>query len=444
MGSTKLTGIVATILAALTAIVAGLALYTSIQIADAERSARLALSDAATSMLSLDDLQDAILDAETGQRGYMLTGDTDYLRPYQTAIDLLNRNDDSFAALKEDGDGRLRQLTEIKLAELKETIRLFDSGSSQAALSMVQTDRGREVMAEIRQIINARQVEAGDMAAQASERAKFYTQRASFVTSLLLALLILSAMTGLFVLYQWFRARQAETVAVEVADNAERIEIIAYELDHRMKNMFTVTQSMLRQSARGLGSDVEAFATKAVSRIQAMSHAYSATGDLEEAQSLPNSVIVDRVVRAQLLDGHRLSVEGEDSRIGESAVSSLSLILHELTTNALKYGAWKANGHNDGQSSVKVSWRITDEGRYEMLWDEQQRRDVKAAPVGQGYGSKLIQACAAQLGGSVSHEWHDKGVRIRLTADPKRLGLMPINPLSASPVTVSSTPVNLT
>ncbi|GLQ21542.1 sensor histidine kinase [Algimonas porphyrae] len=431
MGSTKLTGMLAIIVASLTAIVAAVALYTSVQTASAEREARAALSDATAYRQSLGALQDAVLDAETGQRGYLLTGDRNYLQPYQRAFELLENNAGqgwSHPALQEDPDGELRQLVELKLTEMQETVRLFDAGSPEAALRMVQTDRGREAMADIRRIIAKRQSDVGLMVDRAIERTREYSRRASVVSMLLAILLGLSAITGAFALYLWLRTRQAETQAEEAVDSAERIEIIAHELDHRMKNMFTVTQSMLRQSARGRGDDVAVYAEQAVARIQAMSHAYSATRELDDARSLPNSTIIEQVVRAQLLDTHRFDIEGEDRQIRENAVSPLALILHELTTNALKYGAWKAVDTDDGVSRVKISWRISEDDRYEMLWDEQHERSGQSAPDAPGYGSKLIRACAAQLGGTVHHDWHENGVRIRLIADRARLGLMPITP----------------
>lgn len=428
MGSTRITGILATIVACLTAIVAAIALYTSVLISNAERDARTALRDATAYAQSLDGLRDAVLDAETGQRGYLLTGDRDYLAPYDRAIDLLETEEGegwSHSALKNDADGSLRNLVELKLSELQQTMALFDSGSAQAALSVMQTDRGREIMADIRTLVRERQSEAASVAEIASDRARLYNERSSFVSALLALLLGLAAMTGMFALYQWLRARRAESEAEEAVGTAVRIEVIAHELDHRMKNMFAIAQGMLRQSARGRGDDVVAYSDEAVSRLQAMSHAYSATRELDDARSLPKSEIIDRVVRAQLLDNHNFAVVGEDTNVAEKAVSPLALILHEWTTNALKYGAWRPDRPLDGTSDVRVSWKTREDGKYELLWDERHGTREQSQPVGSGYGTKLIKACAAQLGGSVDYEWHDKGVRIRLIADAARLGFLP-------------------
>lgn len=427
MGSTHLSSILATVIAILTGIVAAVALSTSTQISEAEREARSALREATAYSQSLDQLENILVDAESAQRGYLLTGDRDYLKPYLDAIDYLEAHSDegwSHPALQSDEEGVLRNRVRLKLNELAQTIRLFDEGSNQAALSVVQTDRGLELMADIRRIIADRQADVSAEAEAASRRARYYNERSNYVSSLLMILLGLAAMMGLFALYQWFRISRAETVADEATDSAERIEIIAHELDHRMKNMFAIAQGMLRQSARNAGEEVKSFSEDAVSRLQAMSHAYSATAELEDIRVLPVCEIVERVVRAQLLEDHRFDVEGEDIDVPEKSISPLSLILHELTTNALKYGAWRYDNEANDLSNVRLSWNTTEEGRFELLWDERHHAREDIEPKRSGYGSRLIKACAAQLGGTVEYDWHDAGVKIRLDADASRLGTM--------------------
>lgn len=426
MARTRLTGVFATIVAVLIAAVAATALYTSVKFAEAEKSARIAIQDATAYSSALDRLKDTVLDAETGQRGYMLTGDRDYLQPYLRAKRLIEGFEDEgweIAAMRGGEDEELRKLVTNKLTELDETIRLFDAGSPQAALTIIQTDRGQEMMAEIRQMVRGRQAEANEQAEIARSRVENYNERSGLVSKLLALLLVLASVMGVFTLFQWFRMRRVEEEVEEAVDTAERIEVIAHELDHRMKNLFAVAQGMLRQSARGRGEAVKDFAEEATSRLRAMSHAYSATRELDEARSLSKSVIIDRVVRSQLLDQHRVDIQGDDGDVTDKAVSPLALILHEWTTNALKYGAWKPDADPNGPSDVRISWRTTEGGDYELLWDEQHERRENSIPEASGYGSKLIKACAAQLGGKVDYDWHDAGVRIRLIADTRLLSV---------------------
>jgi CHASE3 domain sensor protein len=98
------------------------------------------------------DLRNTLDDAETGQRGYLLTGNKDYLAPYDDAQRRVHENRDRIAALAKsdpamEGDvAKLTTLTEAKLAELQKTIGLFDAGERDEALKLVNSDLGRQLM----------------------------------------------------------------------------------------------------------------------------------------------------------------------------------------------------------------------------------------------------------------------------------------------------------
>jgi two-component sensor histidine kinase len=324
--------------------------------------------------------------------------------------------------LRNGADVELRQLVDMKLEELQQTIALFDDGSPNAAMSVVQTDRGRELMGDIRAAIADRQTEARALADAASERSRYYSERSGFVSTLLAGLLGLATIMGLVTLFLWFRADRAVVEAEEAADTAERIEVIARELDHRMKNMFAVAQGMLRQSARGRGDAVELYSDEASARLTAMSHAYSATRGLGDARTLGSDALIERVVRAQLLGEHRLDVSGDAQSLPEEAVTPLALILHEWTTNSLKYGAWSPECHEAG-GRVRLDLQRDADGALHLEWDESCLRDSAEAPASKGYGSKLIRACAAQLGGKVEADWHGDGVRFKLMAAADRVAV---------------------
>ncbi|MES2035734.1 MAG: response regulator [Pseudomonadota bacterium] len=107
-------------------------------------------------LIALDDLLSAAQDAETGQRGYLLTGVDKYLDPYTAAVTDVGARMDTVGSLTRDNPtqqanlGRLRRHVEAKLRELKETIDLRRTGGAQAALAMVTSDRGKVEMDAIR------------------------------------------------------------------------------------------------------------------------------------------------------------------------------------------------------------------------------------------------------------------------------------------------------
>jgi PAS domain S-box-containing protein len=98
-------------------------------------------------------------DAETGQRGYLLTADADYLNPYNAAIQQLPRDLNALSEMTADNPEqgknveRLKQLCEVKLAELRHTIELFQQDRGEEARSVVKSNLGRNTMEEIREVL---------------------------------------------------------------------------------------------------------------------------------------------------------------------------------------------------------------------------------------------------------------------------------------------------
>jgi signal transduction histidine kinase len=127
--------------------------------AQATLRAGVEAQDATRTALRLEVLLSTLKDAETGQRGYLLTGHEDYLQPYEGAR---ARLPSQLAAMAmeppegpSDGLARIRALTEAKMAELAQTIALRRSGDVAGPLALVETGRGRAIMEEIRATVDA-------------------------------------------------------------------------------------------------------------------------------------------------------------------------------------------------------------------------------------------------------------------------------------------------
>jgi PAS domain S-box-containing protein len=128
-------------------------------------------------MRELERFVSALKDTETGQRGYLLTGDERYLEPYQvgrgevsTATEKLQRLGTS-GDLPATGIERLKNVTERKLAELEKTIKLRRDGNAQAAVDEVRTGLGRKLMEEIRTVAGEMQLQKEAEFRKAAERA---------------------------------------------------------------------------------------------------------------------------------------------------------------------------------------------------------------------------------------------------------------------------------
>jgi two-component sensor histidine kinase len=181
--------------------------------------------------------------------------------------------------------------------------------------------------------------------------------------------------------------------------------LLMRELNHRTKNLLSVVQSIANQTAASKPTDfVERFSR----RIQAL----SASHDLL-VQGEWRGVEIEALVRAQLahfsdLIGERIVIDGSPLSVTPTAAQSIGMALHELATNAGKYGSL-----SDDHGSVTIDWRI-ERGQFTIGWVERGGPSVKP-PKRRGFGSTIISAVAeSSVGGEVELKYESTGVIWRL------------------------------
>jgi PAS domain S-box-containing protein len=206
-------------------------------------------------------------------------------------------------------------------------------------------------------------------------------------------------------------ARRAVLMVGTAADITERKRaeehqlLLMRELNHRTKNLLSVVQSIANQTAASNPSD---FAERFSQRIQAL----SANQDLLVRNEW-RGVELEDLVRAQLahfadLIGERIVIEGPHLSVTPSAAQSIGMALHELATNAGKYGSL-----SDDHGSVRIDWRLED-GRFSIGWLERDGPRVEP-PKRRGFGSTVISVVAkASVGGEVELDYASTGVVWRL------------------------------
>jgi CHASE3 domain sensor protein len=134
-------------------VVSGLVAYENIKTI---RDDNLKVIQSQETMTALNEVLSSAQDAETGQRGFLLTGNERYLEPYRTALAVIPARLDRIRELTRGDAGQQARLTELsgrlddKLAELKETIELRRTRGLEAALAVVNSDRGKAAMDAIR------------------------------------------------------------------------------------------------------------------------------------------------------------------------------------------------------------------------------------------------------------------------------------------------------
>lgn len=198
----------------------------------------------------------------------------------------------------------------------------------------------------------------------------------------------------------------------------EQQEILTGELAHRMKNTMAMVQAIVHQSLRSATTLSEA-RESVTERFEALARAQ----DLLTASNWQASDL-DRVVTAALAsvnDGQRITIGGDAVEVGARAALSFTLVLHELVTNAFKYGALSAP---DGR--VVVNWRMQSSAKGERLvftWREQDGPPV-AAPTRKGFGTRLIDSMGRSFGGRSELRYPPEGVCWLVEADPARLAII--------------------
>jgi two-component sensor histidine kinase len=184
--------------------------------------------------------------------------------------------------------------------------------------------------------------------------------------------------------------------------------ILQRELAHRMKNTLAMVQAIVAQSIRHATSLEEAVVAVS-SRINALAAAQDALMD----ESWEKASIVDVVATAirPHADGeHRIVVTGPDVSLTAQQALGLSLAIHELGTNAIKYGALSTD---DGR--VLIEWDVDQDGSFEFRWTEVNGPQVRE-PSRRGFGSRLIERIVGSyFSGRGALTYDPRGVHFKLT-----------------------------
>lgn len=206
-------------------------------------------------------------------------------------------------------------------------------------------------------------------------------------------------------------------IQIDITDHKraeEHLKLLVNELNHRVKNTLAIVQSLSAQSFSRIvaaSGDATAMAREAFeARLFALARGHDVlTRENWEGASL--ATILDEAFaayRKRSGEGDAFEVEGADIRVMPAMALSLSMALHELCTNALKYGALKVPG-----GRVLVSWKTVaaaDGNRLVMRWQETGGPPV-TPPARKGFGSRLIEGgLARELNGQVAIAYEPDGV----------------------------------
>jgi len=185
----------------------------------------------------------------------------------------------------------------------------------------------------------------------------------------------------------------------------QRETLLAREVDHRAKNLLAVVQSIVTLTPMGDGSDLK---SSVVGRIQALARAHSLLSDSRWDGVDLGTLIEEELAPFASQASLRLQTSGPPLKLRPAAAQSLALVLHELATNAAKYGALSVD-----TGELRVEWRREqdDKGAWLVIeWTESGGPAVQA-PESLSFGSNIIRTSVErQLRGKVSKDWRPEGL----------------------------------
>lgn len=184
----------------------------------------------------------------------------------------------------------------------------------------------------------------------------------------------------------------------------EKLALVAREAAHRAKNALHLVSAAVRLTS---AATVQEFAAIVEGRVAAVARAQSIVA--EGGGRGANLRLVAEAALSQLLPlgNGRIELSGPNIWLGGDAVQPISMALHELTTNAVKYGALSVPA-----GRVRLGWTITaPAGTLRLCWEERDGPRLAVPPEREGFGSSVVSATlGSQLGGAVTRDWRPEGL----------------------------------
>jgi two-component sensor histidine kinase/CHASE3 domain sensor protein len=385
------------------------------------------------------ELIEALVDAETGQRGFLLTQDQAYLEPYRRAVASMDATYQNLLDMVADHPqqkariGALAESIEQKRAEMATTITMATGDRLREALSILRSDAGRALMEGIRQTLSA---------FVAEEDAKLLERNAGVDSSRVwLIATIIAALGGAAILtYALFTRTQqvvsslARTSSVLHSQNVEletrvrertveleearahaereraRVEALLQDTNHRIGNSLATVSSLLGlQVTRSRSAEVRAALEAAQSRVHAIASGHrrlrlGADMETTSASEFLEAVIEDLQETQSAGRPISFTTEVEPLVVNARDATTIGIIVGELVINALKHAFPEG-------SSGRIWTRLGREGNGAALVveDDGQGMSPEAAANDAGLGAMIIRQLATQFGGAPAYAEREGG-----------------------------------
>lgn len=362
-----------------------LAAWVNLQSAESARLATQSVSIRANAERVLGQIRDA----ETGQRGYFLTGDRKFLEPYEAALRLAPIEIDSLARRVADNPeqarrvAEMRQVADTKMAELRIAIDAFNRSEPATAVAIIARGTGKVAMDRIRDIIRDLKIAEDEL----QERRDRSTEQRRLIGSVLsiaiLSLLVFLGWRQISTTIQRNRELDEANIALEervAARTAElsseklRVEALLSDVSHRVGNNLAMVSALISLQARQSDSPhVKQELEKAQLRIQAIAAGQrrlrlNVETDEVDARPYLEDVLAE-ISRAMGERAISISLDMEDIRLSGREAVSYVVLVNELVTNALKHafpdgmaGTIRVGLHRSGDAAGGLALSVEDDG----------------------------------------------------------------------------------
>lgn len=195
------------------------------------------------------------------------------------------------------------------------------------------------------------------------------------------------------------------------AEQKERL--LAREVDHRAKNVLAVVQAIVRLTRADSAAE---YVERLSGRLAALARAHTLMSESRWVGTRLTRMIEEEFAAFRTGDDRRVRISGPELTVTTDVVQSLAMVLHELATNAAKYGALSAPA-----GRVGITWSWDDDAHLVLQWTETGGPAVQE-PRRRGFGTALIETTVGgQLGGTVSFDWATQGLVCRIRIPRRKL-----------------------
>ncbi len=198
-------------------------------------------------------------------------------------------------------------------------------------------------------------------------------------------------------------------------------ELLAGEMSHRVKNLLAIATGLTLITSRSTSTTAD-MARELTQRFTALGRAHDLVRPLPGGQG--KAALLGDLLTVLLAPyddlgafSGRIRVAVERMGVGEEAATSLALVIHELATNSLKYGALSST-----TGTLDVTTNAPTDARLDLIWMERGGPSVNAPPEPNGFGSKLVhRSVSKQLGGAIEYDWAADGLIVTLRLERSKL-----------------------